>query len=262
VTASAGIAELRPDEEIPDLIRRADSALYDSKKAGRNCGHWHDGSRSYKFKAPAGAAAAAEVLTPAAPVKESIPSPVPAVESTSADVARDAITGLPNRSMYCEDVARRVAERKRGGPAVSAIFVRIDRYEELVAKQGAGAEEVVLRAVTQFLRATMRDMDHVARYDEDVFALLLPGTELDSAAQVAQRLRRAIERCRLTLAEQPCQFTVSAGVAEASRSDNAERLLEVTDLALKAAVTSGGNNTFVFTGKQVEPAAAEVSSGV
>jgi diguanylate cyclase len=46
ITVSCGLAEPLPGEQPIDVIRRADAALYASKQAGRNCGHWHDGSRS------------------------------------------------------------------------------------------------------------------------------------------------------------------------------------------------------------------------
>ena len=46
VTASVGIAEYGAGEESLQLVRRADDAVYASKKAGRNCGHWHNGAAS------------------------------------------------------------------------------------------------------------------------------------------------------------------------------------------------------------------------
>src|SRR5690606_22606947 len=42
VTTSVGLAQPSGQDDIPRLVRRADAALYASKNAGRNCGHWHD----------------------------------------------------------------------------------------------------------------------------------------------------------------------------------------------------------------------------
>jgi diguanylate cyclase len=52
ITASAGMAELLPDENEEGLVRRADAALYASKAAGRNCGHWHDGRDCHPVAEP------------------------------------------------------------------------------------------------------------------------------------------------------------------------------------------------------------------
>jgi diguanylate cyclase len=47
ITISIGLAERLPLEDGLSLIKRADEALYASKKAGRNCIHWHDGQQSH-----------------------------------------------------------------------------------------------------------------------------------------------------------------------------------------------------------------------
>ncbi len=47
VTVSIGLAERLPGEDGLSLIKRADEALYASKKAGRNCIHWHDGKETH-----------------------------------------------------------------------------------------------------------------------------------------------------------------------------------------------------------------------
>lgn len=257
VTASAGLAESLAGEDAAAIVKRADAALYDSKKAGRNCGHWHDGEASHQIKVVAPKPASAPITTPA-PVSPVSVAGGASGKSGTAEALRDPLTGLSTRAVFCEDVNRRVAERKRGGPPVTAMFARIDRFDELTPRFGGGTSETVLRAVTQFLKATMRDMDHVARYDHDVFALLLPGATLDDSVKIGERLRRAIDRCRLPIGgDEHVKFTVSVGIAEASRTDSGERLLEHTTAAMKTSLAAGGNKSHVFTGKEIELVAEE-----
>ena len=81
---------------------------------------------------------------------------------------------------------------KRGGSPLSVLLVEVDKYAEIVEDHGDKAGEVVLRAASQFLKAAMREMDHIARYEEDTFGLVLPGAELAQTTAVAERLRTAI----------------------------------------------------------------------
>jgi diguanylate cyclase len=60
VTASIGVAQLRPDEEPSVLVRRVDEALYASKNAGKNTVHWHDGQAVHPIRGPRGFVAASE----------------------------------------------------------------------------------------------------------------------------------------------------------------------------------------------------------
>lgn len=261
VTASAGIAEIQPGEDSVSIIKRADAALYDAKKGGRDRAHWHDGVETHLLLAPA--PKSPTIPEPIAPVVETPPAEKVAGERPFAELLRDTLTGLPTGMAFEEDVRRRIAERKRGGPPVTAIFARIDNFAELSSRFGAGTDDTVLRAVTQFLRAAMREMDHVARYDQDLFALLLPSTTLSDATLVAERLRRAIARCRLPIGtEQYVQFTVSLGLAEAGRSDSPERLIELVTDAMRASVAAGGNQSHVYTGREFAPVAAEPVSAM
>ena len=63
-------------------------------------------------------------------------------------------------------------------------------------------------------------MDHVARLSEDTFAMLLPGALLSHGATIAERLRTAVERCRLPRKAGASWYTISAGVVQASEGDD------------------------------------------
>ena len=52
VTCSLGVSDFLADDDVARLIRRADDALYTSKKAGRNCGHWNTGTTHVPITAP------------------------------------------------------------------------------------------------------------------------------------------------------------------------------------------------------------------
>ncbi|HUG68660.1 MAG TPA: diguanylate cyclase [Pirellulaceae bacterium] len=234
VTASGGLAQLRNDETAEEVVKRADNALYMCKANGRNCGYWHDGGESRPIEDYQPASTAADE-----------PSTLTDEEFTTDQ--RDRISGLYDRASFKTDVERRISEWKRGGVSLSVLLVEVDKYDAIVEAYGDKAREVVLRATAQFLKAAMREMDHVARYDDHMFGLLLPGAEVTETSSVAERLRIAIARCSLPLNGQQVTFTVSLGSAEVAENDTDETLLVRAQASLDAAKKSGGNCSFAAT---------------
>jgi diguanylate cyclase len=234
VTASGGLAQLQKDETAAEVVKRSDDALYVCKANGRNCGYWHDGDESHPMKSH----------TPAPTVANDAFEFTP--EESAQDI-RDRINGLSDRTSFKGDVDRRIAEWKRGGATLSVLLVEIDKYDAIIESYGDKAREVVLRAAAQFLKAAMRDMDHISRYDDHMFGLLLPGAEVTETSAVAERLRTAIARCSLPLDGQKVTFTVSLGSAEVTENDTDETLLARAQVSLGGAKKSGGNCSFATT---------------
>jgi diguanylate cyclase len=238
VTASAGVAEFMSGETETEMIGRADEALYASKNAGRNCGHLHDGrtSRLLRYQEPA----------PVAP-----PPPAPAekigdewlyeLEACTETLFRESIPNVASRPAFFDDLIRRLAQWRRGGTPLTVLLVQLDAYQRIVSDHGMPAADVVLRITSQLINASMRDMDHVARLSEDTFALLLPGALLSDGATIAERLRHAVERCRLPRKAGTQYFTISAGVVQATEGDDLRRVLQRVRSALQAAVNNGRN---------------------
>jgi diguanylate cyclase (GGDEF)-like protein len=98
----------------------------------------------------------------------------------------------------------------------------------------------------------MREMDLVARYSDDMFSVLLPGTALNQAAGVAERLRLAVGRCPLRGKDFELKITVSTGLAEVERSDDSAALLKRTESAVNASVHAGGDRTHFKIADSIE----------
>jgi diguanylate cyclase len=87
----------------------------------------------------------------------------------------------------------------------------------------------------------MRDMDHVTRLGDDTFALILPGAMLGDGVTIAERLRQAVERCRLPRKAGASWFTISVGVVEGGESDDLRKILQRAREALGSAANQGRN---------------------
>jgi diguanylate cyclase len=225
VTASGGVANLVADETADELVKRADDALYVCKESGRDCGIIQDGVGMRPMTARL-LEAAAEAL---------------ALENSQLD----QWTGLSTKETFVDDLSRRLAESKRGGDEMSLMILGIDQFNTVCTTESA--ERTVIKATSQFLNGSMREMDHVARYGEQQFAFLLPSTAVTTAAGVAERLRSAIDNCKLPAEGGILKFTVSLAIEAVRSDDDSASLLERTEATLQQLANAGGNRCNVAT---------------
>ncbi len=242
VTASAGLSELQAAESAAEFVKRADQALYASKNAGRNCSHWHDGWQSHPVDP-------GRVEMPAQQSEET-ESPDPAETPKPMDL----IEGISTHAEFCRDVDRRIGEWRRGGATASVVLMRVDGYNAIAEEKGEDTARVIRRAASQFVKATIRDMDHIALYSEDTFALLLPTATIANSVRVAERMRRAVERCELDLSGDKVKFTISLGVTDLRKGDQRAGLLLRAEKALAEASLRDGNKVCADEKTEMETA--------
>ncbi len=266
VTASLGVAEVQAGEDATGLIQRSDAALYAAKEGGRNQAQWHDGkaihpiARRQVARPTAEPAATPVCEEPAAPreqaaTKEAAPSAKTEVQRSESD-GNSLLSRLVNRTAFCSVLSNRLAECRRGSLPPSVVLARIDHFDRVVATFSQTAGQIVQRTLAHFLLAAVREMDTVAYYDNVTYAMLLPNTALANAAQVCERLRRAVAASALPLGGRQVSFTISLGGAEANVGDDLERILRRSELALDCASKAGGNTSFYHNGQWSETAAA------
>lgn len=231
VTVSGGVAAAVPAEELDQLVARADQGLYASKRAGRNRIHVHDGKQlSFNGKP----------ITEATEAKNAAAAKAPVDKAAAEAAAKDPLQSMPNRETFIEDVRRRVEQHHRYHAPVTVLYCSVDRFADITNQHGREAGNVVLRAVAQFLKAVLRDHDVTARISEDRFAVVLAGIDGADAGVKAERIRHAIDKCKLK-AEQlsGLHFTASLGIAEMEIGNDADALMERGSAALEKAAESG-----------------------
>lgn len=235
VTVSQGLAEVTPADDAASIIKRADDALYASKKAGRNCGHFHDGTTSVPF---------ADVeVTPSEPASA---EETPAEESQVVG-AETAGSGLPTRDIFQAELDRRIAESHRRGGELTVMLVEIDAFADFQGRFGDATAAQVFQTVGEFLGASFRKMDMIAQAGSHQFVAMLPGTPLTAAAQIASRMQAAISKCKIPISGEEIRFTVSVGMAELSATDDVRTLMGRAGDALEASQSQGPNNAFAQT---------------
>ena len=138
----------------------------------------------------------------------------------------------------------------------------IDRFKKINDRWGHASGDVVLRTLADALRANVRKIDLPARLGGEEFAVLLPRTGIADAANLAEKLRLALQAlvCEPVDSDDTAsiRFTASFGVAQIAPGEpgSLDSLLMVADQRLYAA-KAGGRNKVVWDEPQPEEMANE-----
>jgi diguanylate cyclase (GGDEF)-like protein/PAS domain S-box-containing protein len=151
----------------------------------------------------------------------------------------DALTGLPNRLLFQDRIARQVATASRNGAVAGVLFVDLDDFKVVNDTKGHSVGDELLVAVAARLSALVRESDTAARLGGDEFALLIGSAEDTRAVEsTAERIVGAFAE-PFSLASGLVTSTVTVGVATTEDSTDTDELLRHADLALYAAKAAG-----------------------
>jgi len=168
--------------------------------------------------------------------------------------ATDGLTGLPNKRAVADALQRLFAQASTVRAPLALLLLDLDHFKQVNDQRSHQVGDQVLANVGAVLRTALRDNDFVGRNGGEEFAVLLPGTDIPAALNIAERVRAGI--AEMTLPGSDVAVTVSIGVAvfpdHASTPDRLERL---ADSALYVAKRQGRNRVELA---QPSPASASV----
>lgn len=158
----------------------------------------------------------------------------------------DELTGLPNRRDMNETIANEIGRSQRTHKPFSFIFIDIDHFKSINDTYGHACGDVVLKSVAQTVRSLLRKYDVFARYGGEEFLTLLPETDLEGAAVVAERFRKKIERMTVHYGDYSINVTVTLGVAKFDERLGADRSIQQADKALYQGKEGGRNQVVIW----------------
>ena len=145
----------------------------------------------------------------------------------------DPMTGIANRRCF-EQVATQCLRESRthGARAACLALIDVDRFKQVNDGHGHGVGDKVLQVIAAMLCEHVRDEDLAARLAGDEFVLLLRRTELTKAAEVCERVRRAVADYNWPAISPGLAVTISIGLAQSRLGDTLETLMHRSDVAM------------------------------
>ncbi|MEH6627603.1 MAG: GGDEF domain-containing protein [Motiliproteus sp.] len=153
----------------------------------------------------------------------------------------DPLTGLPNRAAYDEAVEAERDKAANNNSPLTLVICDLDHFKRVNDGFGHLAGDKVLKLVAKILRGGLRMSDFIGRYGGEEFVMVLPGTTVEQALEVMEKLRRVMEQSPFNFKGQPVQVTMSFGVAENLPHEKSDDLFSRADKALYQAKEQGRN---------------------
>jgi diguanylate cyclase (GGDEF)-like protein len=154
----------------------------------------------------------------------------------------DGLTGLYNRTYALDRFEKELGKARRYGKRLSIIMLDLDHFKLVNDSYGHQAGDMVMQRVGALFRHILRESDLAGRYGGEEFLVVLPETDVEEAAQVAERIRSEIEG--FSWPRMDVRVTVSGGVAQFA-GDTADQLLQRADYLLYRAKEMGRNRIIV-----------------
>ncbi|HYF38521.1 MAG TPA: diguanylate cyclase [Gemmatimonadales bacterium] len=161
----------------------------------------------------------------------------------------DALTGLYNRRYLTQRLSEELVRSYRHKSSFSVLMADVDEFKKYNDDFGHPAGDEVLKKVAGILLGSTRSVDCTARYGGEEFAVLLTGTDVEVASEVAERIRARVEAHEFA----GRKMTLSIGIAEfPSDGQTADEVISSADEALYAAKRSGRNRVVRATEKKAK----------
>lgn len=172
--------------------------------------------------------------------------------------SQDLLTGLPNRASLIEQLDTAVDKSNNQGQASILMYISIDNFAKLRTEAGISNADLVLADLAKLLAELTAEEHLIARFGDDVFALLYNSGDKEAAAQMAENLRGQVEERMSGVAGKSYQSTTSIGLALVSESSSSAE--DVISRAYQACTSmESGNGVNFYQAAEVKMGEAGVS---
>lgn len=157
----------------------------------------------------------------------------------------DEVTGAPNRSALFEHAEKMLAWANEGTRPLAVLLCDVDYFKQFNGTYGHLRSDEVLKAMVAVTDALLVGDQYLARLGGEEFLILLPGSDPQEAARLAERIRAECQRTPVAMGDVSVHFTISIGVVQYRHGDSLNVTLRRADEAMSAAKYKGRNRVEV-----------------
>ncbi|MBF0559448.1 MAG: diguanylate cyclase [Nitrospirae bacterium] len=162
---------------------------------------------------------------------------------------RDSLTGLYNRSFFMSRLIEELSWAMSYNEPLSLVMLDIDFFKRINDTYGHRCGDEVLRKMAEVMLRTVRREDVIGRFGGEEFIILMSNTAADSAAELGEALRKAVQDEEFKCADaEALHVTISAGITTFNTlcEPCPDTLIGQADNALYSAKKKGRNRVCVF----------------
>ncbi len=166
------------------------------------------------------------------------------LEAIRYESLTDELTTLSNRKHFDNTIDRVHNEAREAGTSFALLLTDIDHFKKFNDTYGHQTGDQVLRLVALAVKQNVSSKDTACRYGGEEFAIILPQTSLEEAAEISEKIRVSVmskELVKRSTGENLGRITISIGISTFQKGDTSHSLIARADEALYAAKRSGRN---------------------
>lgn len=184
-------------------------------------------------------------------------------EQLAHQAMHDALTDLPNRSLFLDRLAQAVGGLRSSSGQLAVLFVDLDNFKLINDSLGHDVGDHVLRTVARRLTSLLRPGDTAARFGGDEFILLCDGLDrAETAAEIADRVLQVVAQPIVLEGDAGTVVSCSVGIAIADSPEaRPEHLIRDADAAMYRAKDDGRDRYMIFDRALHERASLKLSIG-
>ena len=156
-------------------------------------------------------------------------------------MVQDSLTGLLKHTKIKERLAADISRARRSEEPLTYAMLDIDHFKNINDQYGHPTGDQVIKSLARLLQQRLRQSDSIGRYGGEEFAVVLPGCDLQAAAQVLEHIRDGFAKLRFRHGGEIFSVTLSAGLACIQQFGDAEGINRAADEALYSAKRDGRN---------------------